>query len=67
MGGIPDIIGGSDVARLIEPGDVDALRDGIAAFLSAPPDPVKVRALAERYSWDETVAMLSKLFVETVS
>ena len=67
VGAIPDIIGGSDVARLIEPGDVDALRDGIAEFLSAPPDPVQVRALAKRYSWDETVSMLSKLFVETVS
>ena len=38
----------------------------IGEFLESPPDPVQVRAHATRYSWDETVAMLSARFQELV-
>jgi glycosyltransferase involved in cell wall biosynthesis len=66
-GGIPQILTDPTVSTLVPVGDVDALGGAIAAFLGAPPDPVQARALAERYSWEETVVMLSDVFQRVLS
>ena len=59
---LPQILTDPAVSTLVATGDVEALGTAIAAFVTAPPDPVQTRALAERYSWEETVAMLSDVF-----
>jgi len=66
VGGIPEMCTSEAVARLVPPADEKALASAIGEFLESPPDPVQVRAHATRYSWDETVAMLSARFQELV-
>lgn len=66
VGGIPEICTNRDLSRLVPPGDETALATAIGEFFVSLPDPVQVRAQANRYSWGETVAMLSKLFQELV-
>ena len=67
VGGIPAILSDSTAGALIECGDEVALAREIERFLTRPPDPTQVRALAERYSWEEPVSLLSDLFSEALN
>lgn len=67
VGGIPEICTDLAVSKLVPPRDEAALAAAIAEFFATPPDPVQVRAQANRYSWSETVSMLSMLFQELVA
>jgi glycosyltransferase involved in cell wall biosynthesis len=67
VGGIPEICGDAAAAILVAPGDEVALCAALRQFLASPPDPAQVRALATRYSWSDTVSMLSALLLELVA
>ena len=67
VGGIPEILADDRVGALVPPGDTEALQVALQRFLAAPPDPRLARALAEGYSWDDTVQRLSALFRDLVT
>lgn len=58
VGGIPEILTDPAVGALVPFGQPDALAAALRRFLDTPPTADRVRAFAERYSWDEPVATL---------
>jgi glycosyltransferase involved in cell wall biosynthesis len=67
VGGIPEILGDpppadGSLGALVPAGDADALAAAIMRVLAAPADPGRVRAFAQRYGWDEPVALLVATF-----
>jgi glycosyltransferase involved in cell wall biosynthesis len=73
-GGIPDKVTDGATGRLVEPGDVDALAEAIAALLASPADRERMgaagRAHVERhFAWpvlvDRTIALYESLLRES--
>lgn len=67
VGGIPQILGAAGpgvcaVGALVALGDGDGFARAAGAVLAAPPAAAAVRAFAERYGWDEPVALLVEVF-----
>ena len=54
VGGIPEVVQGDQVGRLVAVRDAGALVASIRDLLAAPPERHQVRAYAERFSWDRT-------------
>jgi hypothetical protein len=65
VGGIPQILGEPVppfLGAMFAPGDLAGLVAALSPFLARDPDRVAVRAFAQRYGWDEPVAMLVRTF-----
>jgi glycosyltransferase involved in cell wall biosynthesis len=67
VGGIPEMLGDpppadGSLGALVPAGDADALAAALAHMLQTPGDPARVRAHAQRFSWDEPVALLVAAF-----
>ena len=54
VGGIPEVVQGDQVGRLVAVRDAGALVAAVRDLLAAPPERHQVRAYAERFSWDRT-------------
>ena len=54
VGGIPEVVQGNQVGRLVAVRDAGALVAAVRDLLAAPPERHQVRAYAERFSWDRT-------------
>ena len=54
VGGIPEVVQGNQVGRLVAVRDAGALVAAVRDLLAAPPERHLVRAYAERFSWDRT-------------
>jgi glycosyltransferase involved in cell wall biosynthesis len=67
VGGIPEIFGGvppadGSLGALVPPRDDEALAAALRHVLAVPGDRVRVRAFAERWSWDEPLHTLVRVF-----
>ena len=67
-GSLPEVLG--DAARMVPPGDVDALADGLAAVLADDAERDRLvargRERARRFSWDEATDRLIDLYRRVV-
>jgi glycosyltransferase involved in cell wall biosynthesis len=66
VGGLPEILGepardDHSLGALVPPRDDAAFAAAIAAVLAQPADPARVRAYAERWSWEQPVGTLARL------
>lgn len=67
VGGIPEILGGTPPAdgslgALVPAGNEDALRAALQRILATPGDRARVRAYAERWSWNAPLTTLVEVF-----
>ncbi|HEU4419722.1 MAG TPA: glycosyltransferase, partial [Planctomycetota bacterium] len=65
VGGIPEILGDpvpGSLGALVPPRDAEALAAALHTVLDAPADRAAVRRFAERYGWEQPVAILTKMF-----
>ncbi|MCA8949150.1 MAG: hypothetical protein KDE27_06595, partial [Planctomycetes bacterium] len=75
VGGIPEILGlpgpgprrVEGLGTLVTPGDDQGLATAIAELLATPAEPTRVRAYAERWGWEEPVALLTKTFRDALA
>lgn len=70
VGGIPEIVGDPPdpaIAALVPPRDQAALVAALAAMLLRAPERGRVRAFAQRHSWDAPVALLVDCFAAALA
>jgi glycosyltransferase involved in cell wall biosynthesis len=65
--GPAEIVGGGRFGRLVPVGDVAALADAMVQALDAPPDRARLRARAQDFSLERSVAQYAALFDRLVS
>ncbi len=53
VGGIPEVHSEGVFGRLVEPNDLTSLVDGLRTVLLAEPDPGRIRAHAEQFTWQK--------------
>ena len=56
VGGIPEIVTGDFLGRLVPPGDTGALADALASQLGEARQTDAIRQYARRFSWEQTAA-----------
>ncbi len=61
VGGIPEVLHPT-LGRLLAERSADAIANAVEELLTSPPDRDAVRAWAEQFSWDDTVAKSVALF-----
>lgn len=61
VGAVPEMLVDPQVGAVVPVGDAAALADRVQHFLKSPPDRSKIRAYAERFSWEEPVTLLADL------
>ena len=66
VGAVPQMLADPEVGAIVPVGDARALADRVQRFLKSAPDPSKIRAYAERFSWEEPVALLTELLRRAV-
>lgn len=62
VGGIPEIVTEPVAGRILPERSAEAIASGLRDLLAAPPDRAAVRAYAQRYSWDDTIARQVALY-----
>jgi glycosyltransferase involved in cell wall biosynthesis len=70
LGGFPEIAA-RGAARLVEPGSVDSLRDGLVALLDDPAERERLSSAAlalarDEYSWQRAAALTERLYLEVL-
>ena len=66
VGGIPEVVQGAQVGRLVHQRSPEAFAAAMADLLQAQPDRSGVRAYAEGFSWDRTSQQQLALFSQLV-
>lgn len=67
VGSIPEMLSAPFVGSLVRAGDHTALAREVERMLSVPRDPQRIRAFAQRFSWDQPVAFLTAAFREALA
>ncbi|MBI0583762.1 MAG: glycosyltransferase family 4 protein [Methanomassiliicoccus sp.] len=67
VGGIPDVIVSDDLGVLCDPGDPQGLADALAAVLGREWDAGAISGHAQRYSWTNIAARLSRVYDQLLS
>jgi glycosyltransferase involved in cell wall biosynthesis len=63
VGGIPDLLEGGTLGKIVPSGDAQALADGILDLLQSPPNMQPIQAaMIERYGLDRSVHDLDLLY-----
>lgn len=64
VGGIPEIVTEPVAGRIVPERSAEAIAKGLRELLANRPDRAAVRAYAQRYSWDDTIARQVALYEE---
>tara|TARA_R110002073_G_scaffold167303_3_gene324048 strand:- start:700 stop:1896 length:1197 start_codon:yes stop_codon:yes gene_type:complete len=67
VGGIPEIVTESVAGRIVAERSADAIAGSLRDLLANRPEPAAVRAYAQRYSWDDTIAKQVALYEEVAA
>ncbi|MCA8926619.1 MAG: glycosyltransferase family 4 protein [Alphaproteobacteria bacterium] len=67
VGGIPEIVTEPVAGRIVADRSATAIASGLRDLLADRPDPAAVRAYAQRYSWDDTIARQVALYEEVAA
>ena len=67
VGAIPEMLSAPYVGALVRVGDHRALGREVERILSAPRDPARTRAFAQRSSWDRPIQILEAAFDRALS
>jgi glycosyltransferase involved in cell wall biosynthesis len=62
VGAVPEMLAVPYVGAMVRGGDHRALAREVERFLSAPRDPQRIRAFAQRFAWDGPIQILADAF-----
>ncbi len=67
VGGVPEIMSGSDAGELVTPGDVDALAEALVRVATRTHDPERVAAASSARPWREKALEIAGVYADVLA